>query len=325
MNAQITFNPNELSGGGNLLAAHNLNVNAARAAFMANGTLSIDEGKAIDAAVVKAGRQNLKLLGIFAKYGLIRPLGGLHILLDYWGKRGEFTAAETSMDGRTRSQSDRPDNRWSAVPIPIIHKEFEIGIRELEASRRNGTPLDTSGVEEATEVVVETIESMIVDGSTLKYAGNSITGLTNNSDRNTGSLTAAWTTTATRDILKDVRAMVQALFADRRYGPYALLIPDAYWTELQTDYTSYPSKTFFQRIKDIPGIVEIIPSSKLSAECVLLDLNPSSADISRALDLTVVPWQSGDGMVHKFKVMAALAPRIKADINGNSGVAHYTV
>lgn len=298
-----------------------------RKALMANGALTRDQGRAIDEAVLSVVRRDMVVTQALAEFNLVRPLGGLGVLLDEYLQRSDTTGAEESMDGRTRASRDSVDMKAVNVPIPIISKEVSIPARLLAASQERGTPLDISNIEEATRQVAEKMEATIVNGSSLVYDGNGIQGITNKTGRSTDSLTAAWTATDTRNILKDVRDMLGDLFAlgFGNTGPYLLGVPDGYWMELQDDYKAQASQTFLQRILAIPGVAKVVPMSKLAAgQVVLVEMNRRTIDYSKALDITVVPWTSGDGMELKFKVMAAAAPRIKADYNGSVGIAHYS-
>ncbi len=49
-------------------------------------------------------------------------------------------------------------------------------------------------------------------------------------------------------------------------------------------------------------------------------------DLSVAAPLTTVQWDEMGGMIQNFKVMAAMAPRIKIprSANANTGLVHYS-
>ena len=163
----------------------------------------------------------------------MRNLGSLGVLIDQFEQVSEFTAAEQDMDIITEGDEDTASFILNSVPIPITHKSFRVSLRHLEASRTIGAPIDTTNVELATRQVVEKLEDTLFNGGDVVVGGDSIFGYTNHPDRNTGALTAPWTTVATRDILRDVINMTNALEADSYFGPYMFYVPIAFLERAQ--------------------------------------------------------------------------------------------
>jgi uncharacterized linocin/CFP29 family protein len=211
----------------------------------------------------------------------------------------------------------------------VIFKEFSIGARTLEASRRLGDSLDVTAGVEAARVVAEAEESLLIDGSlAISLNGDVIFGLTSHTYRNTD--TAAnygggdWGTIS--NILPTIAGMIAAAQGDGFYGPYGILAyPTQYNQAALSFYTDGSGQTALQRILAIAGIADVTMCAGLAAgEVVLFELSPLVVDWAEALPLQTLEWASGDGMVSHFKVMTVATPRVKADYANASGVVHAT-
>ncbi len=304
------------------LLANGLDVNAA---LRTNDLLRKQEWEQLDEALVRVARARLNGIADLRNAGLTRTLRGLGVLIDQFEQVSEFDAATQSMDVITPPTEDTAEFNLVSVPIPITHKGFRISLRQLEASRTIGQPLDTTNVELATRQVVETLESVLFVGSGVIIGGGTVFGYTTQPDRNTGTLTAAWTNAALRDIIADVIDMIAALEADGYFGPYMLYVPQDYWSELREDYKADSERTFLERILAIAEITAVNVTDALPANnVVLVQLTRDVVDLSIGQDITTVEWESMGGLLGRWIVMAAMAPRVKSDFEGKSGVAHFT-
>ena len=219
------------------------------------------------------------------------------------------------------------------MPLPIIHKDFTIQLRHLEASRRSGQSLDVTQAEDAARQVSETIEGMtlngLTSGSTLGFGSSSaqLFGYTNRTNRNTVSLAQNWDASGKtgEEILSDVLSMITAANNDRMYGPYMLYIPGDYYVSLLDDFKSNSDKSILSRILEIPTILEVKPADKMTADnVVLVQMTRSNVDMVTGMEPTVVSWEGQGGMVLHFKVMAIMVPRIKLDAGNRSGIVHLS-
>lgn len=304
------------------LLANGLDVNAA---LRTNDLLRKQEWEQLDEALVRVARARLNGIADLRTAGLTRTLRGLGTLIDQFEQVSEFDAATQSMDVVTPPTEDTAEFNLVSVPIPITHKGFRISLRQLEASRTIGQPLDTTNVELATRQVVEVLESTLFVGSGIIIGGGEVFGYTNQPDRNTGTLTAAWTNAALRDIIADVIDMIAALEADGYFGPYTLYVPQDYWSELREDYKADSERTFMERILAIAEISAVKVTDALPANnVVLVQLTRDVVDLSIGQDITTVEWENMGGLLGRWIVMAAMAPRVKSDFEGKSGVAHFT-
>lgn len=303
------------------------------AALRTNDVLRKDEWKEFDKAVVEVAKSRLLIVGDLIARGLQYSLtNALGTTILQWEQLNEMSDAEITMSGLAESENDRAVFTLKSLPVPLIHKDFHINIRALEASRRTGESLDTTQARQATRKVAEATEKMFVDGVTLTHGGGNIYGLTNHPSRNTGSLTSNWADTVNttgEEIVTDVLKMIDALVSDNMYGPYNLYVPTSYFTRLSDDYKANSDRTIMERILAIPQIQAVIPSSFLaggaSGEVVMLQTTSDVIDVVDGIQPTPVMWDSHGGMVMNFKVLSIMLPRIKADVEGQCGVAHFSV
>jgi len=297
-------------------------------------TLRKDEWELLDTRVIEVARERLNAVADLFTAGLTFDVpNALGTTIVQHQTRSEMIAAQISMDGVTQAPSDRVLFNLISTPLPIIHHDFQLGIRELAASRNGGIPLDTTQAEEASRQVSETIENLLLNGltagDTLGFAASTaqLFGYTNRTSRNTVSLSGNWDESAQdgENIVADVIAMIQANHNARMFGPYNLYIPTNYWVELQKDFKTNSDKTILQRIGEIAGIQSIKPTDKLADDNVLLvQMTRDNVDMAVGMQTTVVSWEGQGGMMLYFKVMAIMVPRIKLDHGSRSGVVHAT-
>lgn len=299
-----------------------------------NATLRKDEWKFYDTAVLKAAK--LRMLGIadLQSRGLTMNLGnGMGKTVLEYENVSELSAAEMSMDGVRRADNDRLTYEINYLPLPIIHKDFQINARVLEASRTTGDPLDTAQAEECGMKVAEKAETLLFQGSSnYSFGGGTIYGYTDFPSRNQGSLTGKWDYltddsdgTVGEKILSDVVDMKQALIDDRHYGPYVLYIPTNYETTLDKDFKSASDKTIRQRLLEVSSIEDVKVADYLDDDdVVMVQMTNNVVRLVTGLGISTVEWKSEGGMVYHYKVMTIMVPQLRADANGRCGIAHYS-
>jgi len=298
--------------------------------LVVNSLLRKDEWEALDRTVLEAARYPLRGVQDLRSRGLVQPLGGLGTLISQWNAGSELTEANVNMNGQSRGLMDRQDYKLSGVPVPVVWKDFDIGVRELESSRRMGDGLDTSHVFEATRVVAEKLEYMLFNGSPVVLNSTALYGYRTQTNRNTDTATnyggGDWSTIT--NIVSTVAGMIAAANGDRHYGPFVLYCSTVQYNEAALGYyTDGSGQTPLQRILAMPEIeaVQKVDAAVLAAgELVLVQMSRNVVDWAEAMGITVVEWMSGDGMTNHFKVMAVAAPRVKADYSGQSGIVHAT-
>ena len=292
--------------------------------LMVNSLLRTAEWRLLETEVQMAAGIRLTAVAQLQSRGLVRPVSSLGTLVTEWGRVGEMTQADISMTGQANGEVDRLEYDITGVPIPIVFKEFRIPKRQLEAARLAGNALDTTHAAAASRVVAEKLEDMLINGDSTVFDSRHIYGYTNEPNRNQVVAAGDWGTIS--NILPTVSAAIAALVAEHYYGPYTLYLDTNQYTEATTSFYSDGSgESAYDRILRIPQITAVLPVDSLDdGEGVLAQLTSDVVDWAQHMDITLVEWLSGDGMMGFFKVMAVAAPRIKSDKSSQSGVAHIT-
>lgn len=291
----------------------------------ATALLQYDEWKDIDRAVMEAATQRLIGINDLRSRGLEHPLGSIGATISLWDRQSDMTEADVSMSAATRGEKDALAYSPQQVPVPIVHKDFQIELRRLEGSRRFGEALDTSTSAVASRKVAERSEQMLFSGAPIQVDGTAVFGYTTHPDRNTVDLAVNWDAGGKtgEDILADVQAMLQAARNDRYFGPFVLYVPAAYETKLDGDYRDNDNRTIRQRIEALQAIETVKVADFLPANnVVLVQMSTDVVDLAIAQDITPVQWQALGGMIEEFKVMAVWVPRVKSDFDGRSGIVH---
>lgn len=305
------------------LLANGFNVNALRT----NDVLRKEDWLAFDQTVIEVARANLIGISDLMAAGLSMPLpNALGTTVVQWEKQSDMTGAEISMTGISAGERDRLEFTPVNLPIPIVHKDFQISVRNLHSSNRTGMALDTTQVTVAARRVSDKLESILFNGAAITAGGGTIYGYLNFPARNTGSVTADWTTTTGDNIVTDVvTKLIPALVADNMYGPYKLYVSVAAYTNMLKDFKAASDKSILQRVLEIPGITAVRPTTQLTGTNVLLvQMTRDVVDIVDGIQPTPVMWESHGGMMMHFKVLAIMVPRLKSDFDGRCGIAHYS-
>ena len=313
---------------------HYMTVNQAgklQAVPLTNATalLRKDDWKLLDTAVVKAAKPRLKAVADLRGAGLTFniPNGMAKTILET-ETQSDISDADVSMDGLRESVMDRPKFELSALPLPIIHKDFSFSARQVMASRNGGSPLDTTTAELAARKVAEVAEKMLLGTyGTYAFGGGTIYGFTNHPSRLTKTMTAptdgSWApATAVAEVLA-MRLQAQQAY---HYGPYMLYASTPWDAYLDDDYSaSKGDNTLRERLRAIEGIQDVRTLDYLSTSGYVMILVQMTSDVVReivGMDITTVQWETKGGMQLNFKVMAILVPQLRADQSGNMGIVH---
>jgi uncharacterized linocin/CFP29 family protein len=303
-----------------MLVKAGFNVNALRT----NALLRRDEWKELDAAIIDVAREELNGIADLQAAGLVQQLGGLGTLLSEYEQLGDMSAANVDMAGETPGDEDTVDFTLVSVPVPIVHKDFRLNIRRLEASRRSGDSLDTTQAQTAARLVRDQLEEILFNGSAVAVGGNAIYGYTDFPDRTTGT-GGNWGTTIA-DVYDDLNAMISDAEADFHNGPYGFYVGRVAYSESRAIHTDGSGQSAMNRVlENFPQLQFFKPSDRLvDDDGVLVQMTRDSVDLAVAQNIVTVEWSEMGGMISRFKVMAAMVPRIKSDANSASGVVHYT-
>jgi uncharacterized linocin/CFP29 family protein len=301
-----------------------IQINAEQTLVANDATLRYDEWKDLDRTVLSVTTDRLAGVADLIGRGLVHNLGSLGSIISQWQKSSDMTPANFSMSGTTPGEKDRLTFDTDSVPVPIVHKDFSVNIRHLEASRRNGESIDTMQTAVAARKVAEASEDMLFSGEAITVEGGTIYGYLNYPNRNTMDNGTPWTSiTDNQDIIDQVSAGLQMLRNDHFYGPYTIYIPGAYEAKLDEDFRANDNRTVKQRILALSGVAGITVVDRLEADTVVIvQLTNDVVDMAIAQQPTTLQWQSQGPLVEEFKVMACWVPRLKSDFENNCGILH---
>jgi uncharacterized linocin/CFP29 family protein len=291
-----------------------------------NALLRKDEWLELDKIVLETAKTELNGVQDLVSAGLVKKLGGLGSKVSAYERIGEMTAANVSMSIDVPGEKDRLEYDLVNVPIPVIYKDFAFDLRDLQAARQSGDPLETDHVAAATRVVTESMESILFSGSSVQLGGYTIQGYTNKTGRiadTAGNFGGGdWGTAG--NAYKTLRGMLDALRAIGFRGPFmAYAASTQYGQTLNYFDTTNPQSEKSVILQNMPEIRDIKPSFELSdGVCVLVQMTGNVVDLAVGFSLAPVSWAEMGGMVTQYRVMTAVAPRVKADANVHVGLAH---
>lgn len=297
------------------------------AEFRAAAPLPKNTQEMIDSAVVRVGRQRLVIVSDLLDLGLIYPLPNwlaVPVLTSH--RIGEAGHAQRSMVPKTRGE--RQVIQWTpySIPIPCTFDDFSFNVRELAAAERTGQPLDTSHAEQATRNVNLAFEDAMINGGPT-IDGNTSPGLLSSTNTYTYTGSEAWDVAGHtgEEIVTDVLAMIDALQADKFYGPYRLYIPTTYGSKLNQDFKSATSGTIRERLEAIDvgngqrlviKVADLLPADR----AIMLQTTSEVVDIILGQQPVPVTWTDGPEWEHFFVVLGCLVPRVKSNTEGNYGI-----
>ena len=286
-------------------------------------SLRHEEQEQWDMKLVKVARARLNMVADLQMAGLTHPIRSVGVTTSFYERVNDMTQATVDMDGVTVGQLDRLTFDEVGVPIPVVHKEFAVNWRQLEASRTLGEPLDTTSLGVATRQVANTCEYMLAKGlPNFEFRGNKIYGYTNHPNRNTVNLAQNWANDQST-IISDVNKMRKAMFADNRFGPFILYVAKNLWHILEEDYsTEKGDRTFKERIEAFSDITAVRHADYLADNnVVMVQMTDDVVDLAVAQDISFMEFMRIPNRF-EFMVCTLMAPRIKADRNDSCGIVH---
>ncbi len=292
-----------------------------------NSLLDIREWAELDREIFEMVKLRLNAVDDLSAAGLTSTTN-LGEMLSQWRMATERVRPSVNMDGRSRANRDLTDRIINSVPIPIFRTDYEIGLRELDASRKLGTPIDTFEAGEAANAIVEEQERMLLNGNAnVVVQGNTIFGYTTLPARDTA--TAAVYGGGDFGTISNIEptflGMVNALAAVRYFGPFTCYVSLTQYSQMLAHYTDGSGQNALDRVLTLP-MIDSIKSNDLLADgnVVMVQLTRNVVDWRVGLSLENREWTTGDGQALMFAVLAAAAPRLKTDAAGNAGIAHAT-
>jgi len=273
----------------------------------AQAPLVEEEWQELDEAVVRAAQRVMvgrRILPVF-------NLESIGVMQVQWDEMAELSEGTLSMYGETPAEDIITYER-KTLAVPILHKDFRIHWRDLEASRRFRTPLDTANAESAALKVAQLEDAIILHGEITNWPALGIEGLTTATGRNTEASAGAWGTSP--NAVTDVKDAMEELIVDHFHGPYDLILQPSAYLAAHT-FIGDTAVMQIDKIRDlIKGNVYVTPEIKAADagtdSAVLIESGRANADLAVASDIRTYYSQLKD-MNHFFKVYSAVVPRIK--------------
>ena len=285
-----------------------------------------DDWLAIDRSVIEAAKPRLKLIQELRNRGLTYTIpDGMGKTVLQSATIGDISEAEISMNGVRESRRDRPEFDLVNLPLPIIHKDFSFYLREIQASRNGGSPLDTTTTALASRKVAELVEQLTLGTyGSYQFGGGTIYGLTNWPGRMTVELTEPGTTGWTgATFLRELGEMKQASHEAYHYGPWVLFTSPDFDIFLDEDFKDESDISLRERALKMRGLVGIETLDYLTGyQAVLVHLTPEVIRQVIGQEITTLQWELHGGMEIRFKVLTISVPQLRGDINGNTGIVH---
>lgn len=298
------------------------------AAMRHNALLRKDEWLEIDRVVLETAKTELNAVQDLISQGLTKTLGGLGSKVSAYEKVSEMTAANVSMSVDVPGDRDRLEYEQVNVPIPVIYKDFQFDLRDLQSARQSGDPLETDHITAATRVVTEAMESMVVTGHAKQLGGYVIEGYTDATYRltDTAANYGGGDFGTAGNFYKTIVGVLTALRAIGFRGPFMVYIASTQYGQTLNLIDTTSGRPEIAVVRDnIPEIRDIKPSFNLTdGHMVVVQMTPNVVDLAVGMALAPIQWTEMGGMITDFRIMTALAPRVKRDANNHTGVCHVT-
>ena len=293
-----------------------------------NALLRKDEWLEIDRVVLETAKTELNGVQDLIGRGLTKRLGGLGSKVSAYEQVGEMTAANVSMSVDVPGEKDRLEYTQVNVPIPVIFKDFSFDLRDLQSARQSGDPLETDHIAAATRVVTETMETMLFSGHAKQLGGYTIQGYTNATNRIQSTVAALGSGDfgTAGNFYKAVTGGLTALRAIGFRGPFMIYLASTQYGQTLNliDPTAHLSELAVVK-QNIPEVLDVKPSYELTdGHMVMVQMTSNVVDLAIGMILAPIQWTEMGGMITDFRVMTALAPRVKSDANSATGVLHAT-
>lgn len=284
-----------------------------------NALLSDLDWRLLDSTLLMVARKQRNIITDLTSRGLIADAGDLGTFLSQWQKLGDQQPAKVTMEFETGVEHDRQDFNLDGVPIPIIHKDFGFGMRQILASRGGRVPLDTTHVEGAMDIVAEGEEDLVFNGAAIQFGSFKINGILSHPSVLTDNQSDFG---VIANIVPAFGSALQKLRAANHFGPVVFYVSLTQFNQADTSFfTDGSGETALQRAKRLTGIEDIKPSQFVpDGKMVGIEMSRQTIDLAVAEELQTISWEIRGGQATNWTVFSAKAPRIKVDANGQTGI-----
>lgn len=287
-------------------------------------TLPRDAWGEWDREMVQIQRQTQRVFADLAA-SVSRPMR-IGKLIHYFRTVSDSGNVNISIDGRSAAPTDRPVFAYHGTPLPIIDSTFSYGWREVEAAMTEGESLEPASRTNSERRVSEKLESLALDGDAkIVVDGNQLYGLRTHPDVNTRTTGVTLNAATGAQWLTEMQATLTVLHNNNFFDPATIYLNFSDWFyATNTEFTTGYPKTIAQRVLEMEGIAQIIPSHTVAAdEIIALVKRTDVLQVLNGMPMATIPlFRANPHDDYKFQVMAAAALEIKKDAAGNCGVVY---
>jgi len=270
------------------------------------GLLTEEEMYYLEAKVLETFRYVLQARRIFPVVNVGKG-GGVYNYRYY----DESDPGEAAIDVTGKAQvDDHPEKTPHDILMPVIHKEFFLNWRDIEASRLQGPSILDDSIRTATRKVAEAEDRLLISGQCTTWAAQDLEGLFTATGR-TNNAGGAWPGTAVANINVARAALQNSGFVGIEpilIGPPALVK----CLDGAIANTGLTYRSFLLQNNLVSGIIE--SSNAYAADCgqdsvVLVVPGEGNFWAVQDLPITTRLWQDKVGNVHGT-VRETIAPVI---------------
>ncbi|MDW8066940.1 MAG: family 1 encapsulin nanocompartment shell protein [Aquificaceae bacterium] len=261
--------------------------------------ITFEEWAQLENAIIEVAKKTLICRRFMPVVG---PIGVGHQVISYDVYLGvEPGVCEVRPGEESESCEPVRTGRRKHITLPTIYKPFSISWRDLEYFRQFNLPIETSQASAASFATAVAEDTLIIHGNPRL----DIEGFLTVEGRQSMSM-SDWDVLG--NAFNDVSLAISKLSEKGFYGPYYLLLNPKEYFKLNRVYHN----TGLLEIEQIKKLVSdvyytpIVPENK----AILVSAGPQNMDLVVALDFSLAYVESTN-MVHHFRVMEIVAPRIK--------------
>jgi uncharacterized linocin/CFP29 family protein len=233
--------------------------------------LTTEQGRYINEQAVEAARRKFKGRLVFGS--AIRKIDASTQAYGYDTlTHGGAAAFDWTYPGKI--SIDAPSKARTTVPIPNIHKEFQINKLDLASSRvGNGSPLNVTQADSAAYKVATLEDTLLLLGYTADGTNYDINGLYNAAGNSEGS-SLDYGTSA--NIITSVNAAKALLHADNYEEPFNMVLHPDQFDQLSANIAN-TAITYKQWVENAIGGQIVFSAAMTAGTGLMVTANPAGA------------------------------------------------
>lgn len=307
-------------------------------AFHSAMSLRKDEWRFIDQKVVDVFRKTPTAWNDLAASSQVSGFDAFGTMLYEYETMSDPGEAIVDMEGLASGLTDAPKFQLEGVPLPIFFSDFHFSSRRIAISQNGNRPLSSVMMTAAARRVAEAVEKTLIGVQTGVTYGNTsdysraptVYGYTNFPNRIQKTNMVQPTGSNGQAVMDSWLDLRQQLYNINARGPYRIYVSPDWDRYLDGVFsTTEPSAgTLRQKLLSVDGFLSIKRLDFMDQTPYTVLMIHQSEEVAQAINgmgVKTVMWDSKGGMQKNFRVMCIQVPVIRADYNGNCGIAHGTL